>query len=87
MDDIIIVEATSNNSIFINETSLGSSNYEFQLIDENGNIVDVRAKAPHPRLQKEVIRVVKLLPKIKPGRQRGKPVGVRYTLPVGIMVE
>ena len=39
MDDIIIVEATSNNSIFINETSLGSSNYEFQLIDENGNIL------------------------------------------------
>ena len=39
MDDITIVEATSNNSIFINETSLGSSNYEFQLIDENGNIL------------------------------------------------
>ena len=41
-------------------------------IDKVGNIVDIKAKAPHPRLQKEAIRIIKLLPKMKPGRQRGK---------------
>lgn len=56
-------------------------------IDRSGNIVDIRAKAPHPRLQKEAIRIIKLLPKMKPGRQRGKPVGVKYTLPMRIDVE
>lgn len=56
-------------------------------IDRTGNIVDIRAKAPHPRLQKEAIRIIKLLPKMKPGRQRGKPVGVKYTLPMRIDVE
>lgn len=56
-------------------------------IDRNGNIVDIRAKAPHPRLQKEAIRIIKLLPKMKPGRQRGKAVGVKYTLPMRIDVE
>lgn len=56
-------------------------------IDRNGDIVDIRAKAPHPRLQKEAIRIIKLLPKMKPGRQRGKPVGVKYTLPMRIDVE
>jgi protein TonB len=56
-------------------------------IDRTGNIVDVRAKAPHPRLQKEAIRIIKLLPKMTPGRQRGKPVGVKYTLPMRIDVE
>ncbi|MFY0602561.1 MAG: energy transducer TonB [Flavobacteriaceae bacterium] len=56
-------------------------------IDRQGNIVDIRAKAPHPRLQKEAIRIIKLLPKMKPGRQRGKPVGVKYTLPMRIDVE
>lgn len=56
-------------------------------IDKNGDIVDIRAKAPHPRLQKEAIRIIKLLPKMKPGRQRGKPVGVKYTLPMRIDVE
>jgi protein TonB len=56
-------------------------------IDKVGNIVDIRAKAPHPKLQKEAIRIIKLLPKMKPGRQRGKAVGVKYTLPMRIEVE
>lgn len=56
-------------------------------IDKTGNIVDIRAKAPHPRLQKEAIRIIKLLPKMTPGRQRGKAVGVKYTLPMRIDVE
>lgn len=56
-------------------------------IDKNGDIVDIRARAPHPKLQKEAIRIVKLLPKMTPGKQRGKPVGVKYTLPMRIDVE
>ena len=56
-------------------------------IDKNGDIVGIRAKAPHPKLQKEAIRIIKLLPKMTPGRQRGKPVGVKYTLPMRIDVE
>ena len=56
-------------------------------IDENGNIVDVRARAPHPRLQKEAIRIIKKLPKMKPGRQRNKAVKVRYNLPILFNVE
>jgi len=56
-------------------------------IDRTGNIVDIRAKAPHPRLTAEAIRIIKLLPRMKPGRQRGKPVGVKYTLPMRIDVE
>ena len=56
-------------------------------INKVGDIVDIRAKAPHPRLQKEAIRIIKLLPKMKPGRQRGKAVGVKYTLPMRIEVE
>ena len=56
-------------------------------IDRTGNIVDIRAKAPHPRWQKEAMRIIKLLPKMTPGRQRGKPVGVKYTLPMRIDVE
>ena len=56
-------------------------------INKVGDIVDIRAKAPHPKLQKEAIRIVKLLPKMKPGRQRGKAVGVKYTLPMRIEVE
>jgi protein TonB len=56
-------------------------------IDKKGNIVNVMARAPHKRLQEEAIRVVKLLPKMIPGRQRGTPVGVKYSLPIAFKVE
>lgn len=51
-------------------------------IDKNGKVVDVRARAPHPRLEKEALNVVSGLPNMTPGKQRGKPVGVLYSLPI-----
>jgi len=56
-------------------------------IDQAGNIVGVRSRAPHPRLQKEAARVVNKLPKMKPGRQRGKAVTVPYSLPILFQVQ
>ena len=56
-------------------------------IDKNGNIVDVKARAPHKRLQEEAIRVVNLLPRMIPGKQRGMPVGVKYALPITFRIE
>lgn len=56
-------------------------------IDKNGNISDIRARAPHKRLQAEAIRVIKLLPKMTPGKQRGQPVGVKYALPITFRIE
>ena len=40
-------------------------------IDKNGDVVNVRARAPHPKLEQEAVKVVKALPKMVPGRQRG----------------
>lgn len=56
-------------------------------IDRNGNITNIRSRAPHPRLEQEAERVIKLLPKMTPGKQRGKPVGVLYSLPITFKVE
>ena len=56
-------------------------------IDKNGNVVGVRSRAPHPRLEKEAARVINKLPKMKPGRQRGKPVIVPYSLPITFQVQ
>lgn len=61
-------------------------NVQFK-IDKNGNVVEVRARAPHPRLEKEAVDVVQSLPKMQPGKQRGKPVGVLYALPIIFQVE
>ena len=56
-------------------------------IDKSGNVVDIKARAPHPKIKKEVVSVMKKLPKMKPGKQRGKPVGVKYSIPFTLLVE
>ena len=56
-------------------------------IDKNGNVTGVRSRAPHPRLEKEAARVINMLPKMKPGRQRGKAVIVPYSLPITFQVQ
>lgn len=56
-------------------------------IDKNGNITGVRSRAPHPRLEKEAARVINMLPKMKPGKQRGKAVIVPYSLPIVFQVQ
>ena len=56
-------------------------------IDKTGNIADARARGPHVRLEKEAVRVINKLPKLTPGKQRGIPVGVSYTLPITLHVQ
>ena len=56
-------------------------------IDKNGNITGVRSRAPHPRLEAEAARVINMLPKMKPGMQRGKAVIVPYSLPIVFQVQ
>lgn len=56
-------------------------------IDKTGTVVGIRARAPHPGLEKEAKRVIGLLPKMKPGKQRGKPVNVPYSLPIIFQVQ
>jgi protein TonB len=55
-------------------------------IDHRGDIVNVQARGPHARLEKEAVRVVQSLPKMKPAKQRGKAVSVKYTLPITLEV-
>ncbi|MCF6167141.1 M56 family metallopeptidase [Lutibacter sp.] len=56
-------------------------------IDKEGNITDVKSRAPHQKLADEAIRVINLLPKMMPGKQNGKAVGVKYSLPIAFKVE
>ena len=55
-------------------------------IDANGNVIDVKARAPHPKLEVEAKRVINLLPQFKPGKQDGKAVTVPYSLPIVFQV-
>ena len=51
-------------------------------IDQNGEIVDVQVRAPHPKLEAEAKRVINLLPEMTPGKQQDKAVKVKFALPI-----
>ncbi len=58
------------------------------VVDENGGISDIKAaRGIGGGCDEEAIRVVKSMPKWKPGKQRGRPVKVRFTLPVSFKLE
>ena len=59
------------------------------VVNRDGSIVDVEVvrSGGDPSLDKEAIRVIKSMPKWKPGQQRGKPVRVKYTVPVNFKLQ
>ena len=53
------------------------------IVNADGSISDVGIiRAVDPDLDGEAVRVISTMPKWKPGTQRGKPVRVKYTVPV-----
>ncbi|MFA5300307.1 MAG: M56 family metallopeptidase [Lutibacter sp.] len=56
-------------------------------IDKEGNIINIKSRAPHKKLEEEAIRVIASLPKMIPGKERGRPVAVQYSLPIAFKVE
>lgn len=55
-------------------------------IDRTGKVTNVIARAPHPRLEKEVVDIISTLPIMTPGKQRGAPVIVSYSLPITFLI-
>ena len=54
------------------------------VINKDGRVVDVQVvrSTGNSSLDNEAIRLISSMPKWKPGMQRGKPVRVKYTVPV-----
>ncbi|MGS2727598.1 hypothetical protein ACU8DI_13395 [Psychroserpens sp. BH13MA-6] len=51
-------------------------------IDEEGKVIDMKARAEDTYLEAEAIRVIKLIPKMTPGIQKGVAVTVPFSLPL-----
>lgn len=58
-------------------------------VNKDGAIVDVEVvrSGGDASLDKEAVRVIKSMPKWKPGKQRGKAVRVKYTVPVNFRLQ
>jgi protein TonB len=67
----------------LNKSIQGRVNVEF-IINKEGDIEHIFSRGPSGTsiLEKEATRIISLLPKMKPGTQKGKPVNVRYVVPI-----
>ena len=53
------------------------------IVDKKGYVTNVKiVRGVDKNLDAEAVRVVKSLPRYKPGKQRGKPVRVMFTIPI-----
>ena len=53
------------------------------VVEKDGSVTNIEeVQSPHPVLTEEAIRVVKLMPKWKPGKQDGKEFRVQFNLPI-----
>lgn len=56
-------------------------------IDKTGNVIDIKARGTHAKLESEAERVINIIPKMIPGKQQDKNVSVIYTLPIVFQVQ
>ncbi len=57
------------------------------IIDEKGNVKDIKVRASHKILEKTTLEMFKKLPQFIPAKQNGKTVDVKYNLPINFNVE
>ena len=74
--------------VIAQENGIQGKVYVTFVVGKDGSIQDARvARGVDPSLDKEALRVVNTLPKWKPGKQRGQPVRVSYTVPINFVLQ
>ena len=64
----------------------GRVNIMFE-IQKDGSIGKVQMRSPDKNLEKEAARIISKLPKMTPGRQRGKAVRVPFSIPINFKLK
>ena len=57
------------------------------IIDEQGNITDIRKRGPHALLEDETARIISRLPQMKPGKSGGESVRVPFSIPIDFKLQ
>jgi protein TonB len=52
------------------------------VIQKDGSIGGIRMRGPDKNLEAEALRIIELLPDMTPGKQRGRPVKVPFSIPI-----
>ncbi len=86
------VAAFINKRFNIRKTSRGLASGTYTIfvafkIDTDGQVMGIIARGPNRATEKEAKRVMKKLPTMIPGQQKGENVGVIYSLPIKFNVK
>ena len=74
--------------VIAQENGIQGKVYVTFVVGKDGSVSDAKiARGVDPSIDKEALRVVMSLPKWKPGKQRGKPVNVSYTVPINFVLQ
>ncbi len=57
------------------------------IISRDGSITNIRMRGPDKNLEKEAKRIISKLPKMTPGKQRGRPVRVPFSIPISFRLQ
>ena len=57
------------------------------IIDKDGSITKILVRGPDKNLEKEAQRIISRLPKMIPGKQRGRPVRVPFSIPINFRLQ
>jgi len=61
--------------------------FVFFLIDKNGNVTRIKSRGPDKSLEQEAERIIGELPRMIPGKQRERNVGVPYSIPINFQLK
>lgn len=52
------------------------------IIDKEGTVTAISARGPHPALENETRRILSLVPKMQAGKDKGKKVDCKFSVPI-----
>ncbi|GET32511.1 protein TonB [Prolixibacter bellariivorans] len=74
--------------VIAQENGIQGKVYVNFVVNTDGSVTNAKiARGVDPSLDKEALRVINSLPKWKPGKQRGKPVRVSFTVPINFVLQ
>jgi protein TonB len=74
--------------VIAQENGIQGKVYVTFVVGRDGKVTNATiARGVDPSIDKEALRVVMSLPTWKPGKQRGKPVNVSYTVPINFVLQ
>ncbi|MDB2385281.1 M56 family metallopeptidase [Polaribacter sp.] len=81
--------AKNFNVDMVNDLGLSSGRkraYVGFTIDKEGNITDVKVRAPHLTIKESITEIMNSLPKVVPGESDGEKIAVKYSIPFTLIV-